>query len=286
MMLWLRKALLKGGVAVALLAGCGPQMGDLEQGESGRVVETFNGDTLVLDTGLRVFLAEIDAPNGEAPYAAAAQAELDALALHRDARLGYGGTQRWRPTRTRDGETPTETAIAHVFIQGEGGGWTWLQQALVLKGAVYVQPRPDNHARAETLYDGEAAARAEQLGLWGERAYQVRSPREAAREAASLAARCQDRGAPFRFVEGVVRSVDGTTSRVELQMDASAEAPFALVAFGATLNGWRGLEPQALVGRRVRARGPLEYFQRRGADFGQAQMCIWDSGAIELMSDD
>lgn len=54
-------------VALLLLTGCGLQIGDLERGETGRVVRAYAGDTLELEDGTRVFLAEIDAPSGEAP---------------------------------------------------------------------------------------------------------------------------------------------------------------------------------------------------------------------------
>ena len=81
--------------ALLLLASCGPQIGDLERGEEGRVVRVFAGDTLLLEDGTRVFLAEIDAPSGEAPYAAQSQGELEALALHREILLTYGGERRW-----------------------------------------------------------------------------------------------------------------------------------------------------------------------------------------------
>ena len=101
-------------LAIALSA-CGPQIGELERGEEGRVVRTYNGDTLELDSGLRVFLAEIDAPRGEDEYAAQAQGELEALALHRDVLLAYGGARRWI-ARPRENQTapPPEAAIAAV----------------------------------------------------------------------------------------------------------------------------------------------------------------------------
>jgi hypothetical protein len=126
-------------ILMLALSACGPQLGALEKGETGQVVRAYNGDTLELDSGLRVFLAEIDAPRGEEEYARQAQGELEALALHRNVRLAYGGTQRWAP-RVREGEAPPaepapETAVAHVFVQSEGGRWFWLQHELVAKGA-------------------------------------------------------------------------------------------------------------------------------------------------------
>jgi endonuclease YncB( thermonuclease family) len=104
------------------LTACGPQIGDLEPGEEARVVRTYNGDTLELDNGLRVFLAEIDAPRGEDDYAAQAQGELEAQALHREVLLAYGGTRRWAGRAREDGTT-NEAAIAHVFVKSEGAGF-------------------------------------------------------------------------------------------------------------------------------------------------------------------
>jgi len=166
--------------ALTLLNACGPQIGNLERGEEGRVVRAYNGDTLELDSGLRIFLAEIDAPQGEAPYAAQAQGELEALALHREVLLTYGGTKRW-VGRPREGEeAPHEAALAHVFVKSEGGRWFWLQHELVARGAAYVRPRHNNHARAVDLLELEARAREGERGLWARREYRAATVRAAA----------------------------------------------------------------------------------------------------------
>ncbi|MEQ1812706.1 MAG: thermonuclease family protein, partial [Terricaulis sp.] len=157
--------------ALLLLAACGPQIGELERGEKGRVVRVFAGDTLLLDDGSRVFLAEIDAPSGEAPYAAQSQGELEALVLHRDVLLAYGGERRW-VGRPREGdEAPREAAIAHVFVKSEGGRWFWLQHELVSRGAAYVRARANNHARVDELLTLEQRAREAERGMWAQRAY-------------------------------------------------------------------------------------------------------------------
>lgn len=88
--------------ALFCVAACGPQIGDLEKGETG---------------------TEIDAPRGEADYAGQSQGELEALALHRPVQLAYGGQRRWTP-RPRPGETetPRATAIAHARMNVVYGG--------------------------------------------------------------------------------------------------------------------------------------------------------------------
>jgi endonuclease YncB( thermonuclease family) len=267
--------------ALLTLAACGPQLGSLEKGETGRVVRAYSGDTLELDSGVRVFLAEVDAPQGENAYAAQAQGELEALALHREVLLAYGGTRRWvgRP-REGDTEPPPEAAIAHVFVKSEGGRWFWLQHELVSRGAAYVRPRTDNHARAEELLELEARARGAQRGLWGQREYQPLTVRRAASAALETAATCMRGDAPYRIVEGRVRNAQVFERRASLDMEgAVAEAPFALVVFGENFSAWDGVPLASLTGARVRARGPLGVYR------DEPQLCIQHSSQLEVLSD-
>jgi endonuclease YncB( thermonuclease family) len=273
------------------LAACGPQLGSLEKGETGRVVRAYNGDTLELDSGLRIFLAEIDAPRGDAPYAAQSQGELEALALHREVQLAYGGTRRWTPRpRPEDaGERPAEdppepaeneTGIAHVFVKSEGGRWFWLQHELVSRGAAYVRPRRDNHARSEELLALEARARAAERGFWGRREYQPLTVRRAASTALETAATCMRGDAPYRIVEGRVRAARVFDRRASLEMDgAAAEAPFALVVFGDSFSAWDGVALGSLTGARVRARGTLGVYR------DEPQLCLQHASQLEVLSD-
>ena len=96
----------------ALAAGCSGEP-DLSEGETGRIARIMDGDALALDTGLRVRLAEIEAPapgyndRPDEPFAIEARDALERAALGRDARLWYGGL-------SRDGY---ERAIAHVIAR-------------------------------------------------------------------------------------------------------------------------------------------------------------------------
>jgi endonuclease YncB( thermonuclease family) len=267
--------------AMLVLTACGPQLGSLEKGETGRVVRAYNGDTLELDSGLRIFLAEIDAPQGENGYAAQAQGELEALALHRDVQLAYGGARRWvgRP-REGDTEPPPEAAIAHVFVKSEGGRWFWLQYELVSRGAAYVRPRRDNHARTEDLLELEAQARAAERGLWGRREYRPLSVRAASAQALATNANCLTGAAPYRVVEGRVRQARVFERRASLEMEgAPAEAPFALVVFGNNFSVWNGAPLSTLTGARVRARGPLGVYR------DAPQLCLEHASQLEVLTD-
>jgi endonuclease YncB( thermonuclease family) len=294
-------------VAITALAACGPQLGSLQRGETGRVARVINGDTLQLDSGLRVFLAEVDAPRRDEPYASQAYGELEALALHRNVLLAYGGTRRWvRRTRetqaasdatqlgphanqagphppqsarhvSQPGQTDT-AAIAQVFVQSEGGRWFWLQNALVARGAVMVRPRFDNHARTAQLLNTEAQARAASRGLWAQPAYQPLAVHVAADLALRDAEPCTRGDAPYRLIQGSVRAAQVLDNRGALTMDGASEGkPFSIVLFGDAFTHWDGPALASFSGARVRARGTL------GAFHDQAQICLDDSRQLEVL---
>ncbi len=269
-------------IAAVALTACGPQIGNLEKGESGRVVRAFNGDALELDSGLRVFLAEIDAPGYQDAYSAQSRGELEALALHRRVQLAYGGTKRW-VRRSREGEPapaepPSETAIAHVFVQSEGGRWFWLQHELVARGAVFVRPRHDNHARTAELVAVERQARASERGLWAQRAYQPLTARAAAALALVYNDNCLRGPAPYRMVEARISAAEVLDRRASLALEgAPPETPFAIVLFGSSFANWDGPPLRSLVGARVRARGTLGVYRE------QPQLCLDHSAQLEVL---
>ncbi|MCA8886049.1 MAG: thermonuclease family protein [Hyphomonadaceae bacterium] len=265
--------------ALLLLAACGPQIGDLERGEEGRVVRVYAGDTLQLEDGTRVFLAEIDAPTGDAPYAAQAQGELEALALHREVLLAYGGERRW-VGRSREGEqAPREAAIAHVFVKSEGGRWFWLQHELVARGAAYMRARANNHARARELLMIEQRARTSERGMWGQRAYRPLTVRNAAKAALDANVNCLRGDAPFRIVEGRIADARVFERRASLRMEGATDPPFSLVLFGDNFANWDGPELASLTGARIRARGMLGVYR------DEPQLCLEHSSQLEVLAD-
>jgi endonuclease YncB( thermonuclease family) len=262
-----------------MLAACGPQLGSLEKGESGRVVRAYGGDTLELDSGLRIFLAEVDAPRRDDAYAAQAQGELEALALHREVLLAYGGTRRWVP-RPREGQTevPDEAAIAHVFVKSEGGRWFWLQHEMVSRGAAFVRPRHDNHARSTELIALEARAREAERGLWGRREYRALTARAAATQALEANVNCLRSVAPYRIVEAEVADARVFDRRASLHLaGAPTEAPFSVVVFGESFAQWDGPALASLTGARIRVRGPLGVFR------DEPQLCLDHSSQLEVL---
>lgn len=267
-------------LAIALSA-CGPQIGELERGEEGRVVRTYNGDTLELDSGLRVFLAEIDAPRGEDEYAAQAQGELEALALHRDVLLAYGGARRWI-ARPRENQTapPPEVAIAHVFVKSEGGRWFWLQHELIMRGSAFVRPRRNNHARAHDLLALESRAREAERGLWGRRAYRPLATQAATTLALEANHGCMQGAAPYRLIEATVSQTKVFETRAALTLDgASNETPFEIAIFGENFSTWDGPPLASLTGARISVRGPL------GVYLGAPQLCLEHASQLQILAE-
>jgi micrococcal nuclease len=274
-------------IAAALIAlsACGPELDTLEKGETGQVVAAFNGDGLELDTGLRVFLAEIDAPRGEDAYAAQAQGELESLVLHRRVRLAYGGAHRWAPRPRPDAPAPAEpapeTAIAHVFVESEGGRWFWLQHELVSRGAAFVRPRRDNHARTPELMTLEAEARTAERGLWALREYRVLTTAAAAEMGLAANLNCLRAAAPYRIVEGSVAEAQTFDRRAALILDTPAAiGEFSVVVFGDSFANWNGPPFASFEGKRIRIHGTL------GAYHERPQICIDQATQIEILSAD
>lgn len=163
-----RRTLLGGLASAGVLAACSRAPG-LMKGESGVIARVSDGDLLALDTGLRVRLAEIEAPSpyGEgAPYGEEARALLEREAIGRIAQLYYGGLSRDR----------YERALAHVFAQTEAGRPVWLNGLMVGEGAARVRTYPDNAAKVRDLYALERQARATGVGLWALDDYRIRRP--------------------------------------------------------------------------------------------------------------
>jgi micrococcal nuclease len=208
------------------LAGCnaGGQLDRLAAGERGHVAEVRNGETIVLDSGLVVRLAGIEAPNEPEPWAEEARAILSGLLAGKAVTLMYGGVRRDRYDR----------ALAHVR---RDEGRLWVQDALLKAGSARVHTWPDNRALAKAMLRTEAETRIARRGLWALPAYQVLLPSEAVSR----------RG--FAIIEGRISRVadEGRGLRVSF-----AEGGADLFAVGHSLD-----QTRIQAGRIIRARGWL-----------------------------
>ena len=231
-----RRAMLAGAAAFAACSGaaCSAQA-DLAPGEHGRIARITDGDTLGLDTGLKIRLAEIEAPapgydgREDQPFAAEARASLAAAALGRSAKLFYGGLSRDSYGR----------AIAHVIASDETGADIWLNGYLARQGAARIRTYPDNSKRARKLLALEAEARAAKRGLWSFDHWRIRP--------------CDDIDAapPFAILEGKLLALD----------EGEGEAAAHITPAGLRLSSLKKLGPadiQLAPGAPLRLRGRID----------------------------
>ena len=231
---WSRRSFVLSGLLGGLAAACS-QQGDLAEGEGGRVVRVLDGDSLALDTGLRVRLAEVEVPaagygdRADEPGAALARAIIERASVGRQARLWYGGLSRDRYQR----------AIAHVIAKDEVGADVWLNGVAARQGAARVRTYPDNAKRARRLLALESEARVEKLGLWAEDFWRVRALDDLA-------------DAPyFSIVEGVIAGLG----------ERPGDGDAVLTAAGIRLDVGERLGPADVdvrAGTKVRVRGRID----------------------------
>jgi micrococcal nuclease len=229
------RRLISAGLVLALAACDRHGLDRLTPGETGRVAEIRSGDTMVLEGGLVVRLAGVDAPNQGEPHAAEAAASLARQVAGKEVRLLYGGQKRDSYGR----------ALAQVRLKGDRA---WLQEGLLKDGAAWVRTYPDNRALAAQMLAVEQAARTAKKGVWALQPALVRLPVEVT-------------GKPgFHIVEGRVTAVTLGESGTDLTLDGVVRA---------TVPGRRAqdfalmqIDLPALRGKLVRIRG----FVRRGGE--------------------
>jgi endonuclease YncB( thermonuclease family) len=218
-------------------------------GERARAVEIVDGDTLVLADGRQVRLVGIQAPKlplGRAgfktwPLAERAKAALDALALDRELRLGFGGRRIDRHGRL----------LAHLYAPGPEGGELWVQGALLEQGMARVYSFADNRSRVAEMLALERAARTARRGIWRHPFYGVRAAEELARHIGS-----------FQLVEGRVLDAAVVRGRAYLNFGADWRDDFTISLAPAVRRRFEaeGHDPRGYKGHRVRVRGWLKSF--------------------------
>lgn len=214
--------------------------------DGGIVTSVTDGDTVVLADGRVVRMIgtqapklPLDRPDFEAwPLAPEAKAALEALALNRPVRLGFGGEQVDRYGRV----------LAHVFVEDEAGA-IWAQQAMVAKGLARVYSFPDNRACLELLFAAEGRARLAGLGIWGDPYYSVR--------AADAPGDLLARAGHYELVEGRILLAEKGGGRVYLNFGRFWKEDFTAVIEASALRVFAKAEfdPLVLTNALVRIRG-------------------------------
>lgn len=235
-------------LVVALLAAttAAADLGELVSGGIGTVAAAVDPETLRLDDGRSVRLAGIDVPKRAAAYdpnyAAAATYLINQLTQGRQVEL----LQDKRKS-DRHGRLLAQLRLA----DGDGGPDDWLQGALLARGLARVMSLPGNTAAIAELLRIEAAARAAGIGLWSDPNYQVLTP-------AAIAVGVNG----YQIVEGMAVDAAFFGGRGYLNFGDDYKTDFTITydARARRLFEQAGLDPLALKGRRIRARGWLEYF--------------------------
>ena len=238
-------------MAGLLVSGSGAaQDKALTPGEKGRVESVVDGDTLFLDSGLKVRLSALQSPklplgrpNFKAwPLSTTAKKELEKLALGQNVQLFYGGLRRDRYDR----------ALAQVYLIDDNGKKSlWLQEEMIRRGLGRVYTWPDTWQDSRKLFGAEQEARDQKKGIWKHPFYAVRGP-----EPNALA---QDMDS-FQVVEGIVTSSAKVKDKVFLNFGADYKTDFTIYVDKDGQKNFRkiGLDPRSLEGARVRVRGWVE----------------------------
>ena len=232
----------------------------LEAGESGRVARVIDGDTLVLESGLKVQLASILAPRPARkadkknsarpaePLAEQARQMLAALTRGEKVRLYYGGRHRDRYGR----------AVAQVMVLNDKGEVTsWVQQVMVGTGMARVYTWPGTAQNTALLYKAERAARRAGQGIWDSKAthgyYDIRKP-----DPDPLAQHVDS----VQIVEGVVVKTAEVRGTIYLNFGANYRTDFTVAISKKARRAFRkaAYDPLKLAGARVRVRGYIELY--------------------------
>ncbi|AOV15694.1 hypothetical protein BJI67_00215 [Acidihalobacter aeolianus] len=229
-----KRALLVGALFVCLAGNALADCGTPGVGRIWHVQKVFDGDTVLLDSGVHLRLIGLDAPEvahreqAAQPYAEAAKSALQHLLAGQGwrLRLRYGREHHDRYGRT----------LAHAYLP-DG---TNLSAALLRRGLATALAVPPNVSEAACYQRAENMARQHDEGLWSLPRY---------RPVASTALPKNARG--FHIVRGRVAHVGFSRRAVWLDL----EGHVAVRIDRRDLGYFRGIDLRGLRGRVITVRG-------------------------------
>jgi|APTNR8051073442_1049403.scaffolds.fasta_scaffold04802_3 endonuclease YncB( thermonuclease family) len=216
----------------------------LERGETGKVARVIDGDSFVMESGLIVRLAQIDAPRIRStdPEGFAARAALNSFVGAKEVQLKYGGLRRDRAGR----------ALAMVFIStGMLQEPIWVNQEMLRIGYARVHTYPDNRVLVPDLWQAEREARRGLRGIWSNPLYQVRFASIGALSGAENS---------FQLVEGQVSELALEDNLIKLYFGSDGASDVAAIIPQRAWEMWSGGVPEllALKGQDIRVRGRIQ----------------------------
>ena len=219
----------------------------LAAGETHKVIEVVDADTVRLDNKRQVRLVGLQGPKlplGRPnyptwPLAPEARAHLVKLIGDAPLTLHYGGAREDRHGRI----------LAHLTTPpDENGQATWIQGAMLQAGFARVYTFDDNRALIPEMMALEAEARAAKRGIWADKYYRIRQLDDLAGTTDS-----------FQIVEGRVLQVGLSRDRAFLNFGPDYKTDFTVaIAKRDFKNFGRGFDPKRFDGKLVRVRGWVE----------------------------
>lgn len=207
---------------------------------AGEVASVVDGDTVVLGDGREVRLVGIQAPKlplGRAnfrtwPLADEARDALAALAVGQAVTLHSGGARMDRHGRV----------LAHL-VRADG---LWLQGEMLRRGLARVYSFPDNRKGVAEMLALEAAARAEERGIWAHDFYAIRD-RESIKKHVD----------GFQIVEDRLHGVAEVRNIIYINFEADWRRDFTIRMDRRTARQFRrySVDVRDLAGQRLRVRG-------------------------------
>lgn len=248
--IWPRHFMVLISGAALAFTSLGLRVPDLIAGETGQLRSVMDGDTLYLDSGLKVRLSAIQAPKlplgrkgFEAwPLGEESKATLKKLTTGKTLQLYYGGERRDRYDR----------ALAQIYsLNSKGEKDIWLQEEMVRLGMARVYTWPDTFQDSNTLYAAEIKARDAKRGIWNDNYYRIRGP-----EPNALA---QDIDS-YQIVQGVITSAADVRGQTYLNFGADYKTDFTIAISKRNRKRFEkaGLNLLNLEGATVRVRGWIE----------------------------
>lgn len=209
---------------------------DLTPGGVAVVKEALSGDTVLLEDGRTVRLAGIQAPKmgrlRKAPLADEARAALEQLSRGHRVTVLFGA-----------GHVDRHDRVLAQLVRDDG---LWLQGEMLERGWARVFSLPDLPSVIAELLAREAPAREAKRGIWGQRAYAVRTPETLGRDYDT-----------FQVVEGRVLSAAVVKGQLYLNFGPDWHTDFTIRAPHRAMRALRALHPDPKVfqGRMIRVRG-------------------------------
>jgi nuclease-like protein len=210
-------------------------------GETVEATAVLDGGEVALSDGRHVVPLGILLPRGREPGAEAARTAMAARLIGRPLELRFDGNRTDRHGRL----------AAQLFVAGR-----WFENELVRRGLARVSGTAEHRAGLAALLQSEAQARRARRGLWREPAYAVRRAEEAGEEAGR-----------FALIEGKVVAIGRGEGALFLDFaDGARGFRLRLSPEALSLLRSEAIDPNALIGSRIRARGFVHGSERPTID--------------------